>query len=176
MQSPNIFDLFRFLEIQRSQIVAGYDMLRDDRLTSAERHVVLIGLLVALGSFHEGLNVAAGLNPDLESLRDRFTADTSRWYRLRHDVAHIFERVFASPRSGQNVPWIPGGLRVATYEKATDVVATGADPNASIVLGEAVEKAFELLSARATDQSQRPGAGLSYVFTSSGRRDRTSAP
>jgi hypothetical protein len=42
------------------------------------------------------------------------------------------------------VPWIAGGLKVATYDTSTDSVATGDDPQASICLGQAAERAFEL--------------------------------
>jgi len=93
---------------------------------------------------NEGTNVACRLNPRLEKVRLRFEGHLRRWYRLRNDVAHVFERVFSPPRKGQNIPWIPGGLIVGSYNAATDIVSTGADTEASVVLHEAIEKAFEL--------------------------------
>lgn len=142
--SPNIWDAWNFFDIQNRQLVAGYDMLRVPVESGAGRHVVLVGLLVALGSMNEGTNVACRLNPRLETVRLRFGEHLRRWYRLRNDVAHVFERVFSPPRKGQNIPWIPGGLIVGSYNAATDIVSTGADPEASVVLHEAIEKALEL--------------------------------
>src|ERR1700729_136445 len=110
--TPNIWDAWNFFDIQNRQLVAGYDMLRTPVESGAGRHVVLVGLLVALGSMNEGTNVACRLNPRLEKVRLRFEEHLRRWYRLRNDVAHVFERVFSPPRKGQNIPWIPGGLIV----------------------------------------------------------------
>lgn len=143
-QSPNIYDAWNFFEIQRRQLVAGYDMLRRQGESGSGRHVVLVGLLVALGSFNEGANVVCKLNPALETVRAKFATQLHRWYRLRNDVAHVFERIFSAPRPGQNVPWIPAGLSVGTYNAETDVVSTGSDPEAKVELWKAIETAFEL--------------------------------
>jgi hypothetical protein len=141
---PNIYDVFSFLDIQKKQLIAGYDMLRNERLAASERHVVLVGVLIALGSVYEGIGVACDLQPSLLPLRELFKIELQCWYRLRNDVAHVFQRVFAPARDGQNVPWIPGGLRVASYDPSTDIVSTGNEPEASTVLWTAVERAFEL--------------------------------
>ena len=139
-----MYDAWNFLEIQRRQLVAGYDMLRRQQESTSGRHVVLVGLLVALGSFKEGTDIVCRLNPALEDVRPKFASELRRWYRLRHDVAHIFDRVFSPARPGQNIPWIPGGLSVATYDAETDIVSTGNDPDAKVKLWKAVEIAFEL--------------------------------
>jgi hypothetical protein len=142
--APNIFDAFNFFDIQNRQLVAGYDMLRNLENPGSARQVVLVGLLVVLGSMNEGTDVACRLNPRLETVRAKFAQDLRRWYRLRNDVAHVFDRVFSPPRKGQNIPWLPGGLSIGTYIPETDTVSTGGDPNASVALWDAIQKSFEL--------------------------------
>jgi hypothetical protein len=145
--APNIFDCFRFLDIQKQQLVAGYDILRDSRQSHAGRHVVLVGMLIALGSIGEGTEAACRLNPTLRSVQSRFQSDLNDWRRMRHDAAHVFDRVFFPQRKGANVPWTASGLRVAAYDPATDEVSTGSEPGGAITLWAAIEKVFQLSSS-----------------------------
>ena len=142
---PNEYDLFNFIDMQKKQLIAGYDILFSPECSHG-RQVALNGMLIALGSFSEALRLLCDLNSNFNQVRKQYDDDLKRWMRLRNDVAHIFDRVFGQPRQGANSPWIPNGICVAVYTPSDDTVRTGNAESGSIVLWNAIAKAFEISS------------------------------
>jgi hypothetical protein len=144
-RQPNEYDVFNFIDMQKKQLVAGYDILVSPECAYG-RQVALNGMLIALGSFSEALILLCELNCSFIQVQDQYDDDLKRWVRLRHDVAHIFDRVFGPARKGANSPWIPNGICVAVYTKANDTVRTGNAESGAIVLWDAIGKTFEISS------------------------------
>lgn len=140
---PNAYDAFNFIDIQKKQLVAAYDALREPGSVFL-RQALLNAALMALGSFKEAVAVLCGLNPSLMVVRDRYADDLERWSRMRNDVVHVFQLVFGPPRKGTNSPWIPGGLSVGVYTLDDDTVRTGSSDASCIRLSEAISTAVEI--------------------------------
>ena len=139
----NAWDVTRFIDLVKEQFVGGYDILRSKQIPRAGRHATLTGILVSLASFDEALAILEAMGIDVGPIRNEFGEDLRTWKSLRHDAAHVFDRVFKEKKNA-NIPWVQNGLVVTGYDEITDTVRTGNDPQASVRLWCAIERAFEM--------------------------------
>lgn len=145
-QEPNEWDVFVLLDMQKDGLIAGYDELHG-AASGALRRTILIGVLITLASMKEAFKNASGKIPALAQAIKPYEADLARWERMRHDVAHLFDRVFQPVRKNANDPWIPNGFQIAGYDPTTDTVRTGASAEGVFHLYDAIERAFEACNA-----------------------------
>ena len=145
-KEPNEWDVFVLLDMQKDGLIAGYDALRGAG-SGALRRTILIGVLITLGSMKEAFKNACRKVPALAQAIKPYEADLDRWERMRHDVAHLFDRVFQPVRKNANDPWIPNGFQIAGYDPETDTVRTGASAEGVFHLYDAINRAFEACSA-----------------------------
>ena len=142
----------RFMIDTLNRLSAAHDSLRREPAGGAST-VLLTGLLVTLASLRESIRIARGLEPNLQSVIDRYEERFELWHQMRHDAAHAPERIFYGPlHPSNNNPAIPSGVKVIGYDPLSDHVSTGI--NVGFILGD------EILIARQIITECKPVVGL----------------
>lgn len=134
------------------RLAAAHDSLRSDPAGSAST-VLLTGLLVTLASLRESIHIAAGLESTIQSVIDRYEAHFELWHQMRHDAAHVPDRIFRGPLNpSNNDPTIPSGVKVIGYDPLSDDVSTGI--SVGFIIGD------EIIIARRVIDECKPFVGL----------------